>query len=80
VPGDRAADDPRAETRTYRWPATYSADDYVALAGTYSIALALDPDRRAALASDLHAAIMAAGGVVRGEYQTIVSRSRAAPR
>jgi SAM-dependent methyltransferase len=80
VPAARAADDPRAENQTYRWPASYGADDYVALAATYSLALTLEPDRRAELSRALHAAIMAAGGVVRGEYQTLVSRSRAAPR
>lgn len=80
VPNERSADDPRSENRTYRWPATYSAEDYVALAGTYSMSLMLEPDRRAQLAAELHAAITAAGGVVRGEYRTIVSRSRAMPR
>ena len=86
-PGSRPSR-PVTWTGTIRAPRTgptagrrrYSADDYVALAGTYSISLSLDPDRRAELAAELHAAIMAAGGVLRGEYQTLVSRSRARPR
>ena len=80
APGDLDADDPRAENRTYRWPATYSADDYVALAGTYSISLALDPDAARGARRGPPRGDHGRGRRPRGEYQTLVSRSRAAPR
>jgi SAM-dependent methyltransferase len=80
-PGDgRDEADPRVENRKYLWERTYSADEWVALISTYSVQLALEPSRLAALQRGLHEAITAAGGTVHVDGWTFVSRSRAAPR
>jgi hypothetical protein len=73
-------DDPWVENRKYLWEHTYSADEWVALIGTYSINLALGPARLGELQHELHDAITAAGGTVHVNGWTFVSRSRAAPR
>ena len=61
APGDLDGDDPRAENRTYRWPATYGADDYVALARHLQhLRCRSIRTNVAELPRELHAAIMAA--------------------
>jgi SAM-dependent methyltransferase len=77
---ERDDSDPRTETSTYSWERTYSADDWVELAATYSSHQRLEPARLAALQAELHAAIESFGGTVVAHRTTFVSRSRAAPR
>ena len=79
-PADHVEDDPRVEHHTYRWEATFSADDWVALIATYSVNQTLEPAALAELQRGLHDAAMAHGGVVTARYRTVVSRSRARPR
>jgi len=77
APGRPAADDPRVEHRSYEWETTYSADEYLALVGTYSATQALEPGPRAEFERTLRAALP---GTVTARYRTVVSRSRAMPR
>jgi SAM-dependent methyltransferase len=80
TPHERDESDPRTETRIYPWERTYSADEWVELAATYSSHQRLEPARLAALQAELRATIDAFGGTVVAHRTTFVSRSRAAPR
>ncbi|MDA0165076.1 class I SAM-dependent methyltransferase [Solirubrobacter ginsenosidimutans] len=83
VPTSRTAtadDDPRVEHRVYPWVRTYSADEWVALAATYSAHQMLEPSTLAELQRALHAVIVEHGGTVVARGRTDVSRSRAMPR
>jgi SAM-dependent methyltransferase len=83
VPTSRSAvqdDDPRVEHRSYPWVQTHSADEWVALAATYSAHQMLEPAKLAELQRALHATILEHGGTVVARGSTDVSRSRAAPR
>jgi SAM-dependent methyltransferase len=63
-PEDELSDDPRTHRRTYLEPRTYSADEWAALAGTFSNHQLLPPERLEALQQELRAAIGRCGGVV----------------
>jgi SAM-dependent methyltransferase len=76
----RQDDDPRVEHLSYPWVRTYSADEFVALAATYSAHQMLEPAKLAEFQRALHAAILEHGGTVVARGRTDVSRSRAAPR
>lgn len=54
----------------FDWSESYSADDYVALLGTYGDHLTLDPDVRERLFADIRAVIVAAGGTIELPYST----------
>jgi hypothetical protein len=83
MPTSRSAvrdDDPRVEHRSYPWVQTHSADEWVALAATYSAHQMLEPAKLAELQRALHAAILEHGGTVVARGSTDVSLSRAAAR
>lgn len=66
--------------RRHVWPVTYTADEYVAVLGTYSPNIALDPDRRRSLFDRIHRRVAEQeGGRVTKHYLatlTVGRRSR----
>ena len=54
--------------RTFPWATSYTADAYVALLGTYSDHIALQPASRAALFAALRDIIIAQGGMLTRNY------------
>jgi SAM-dependent methyltransferase len=54
----------------FDWSETYSADDYIALLGTYGDHLTLDPAVRARLFAGIHEVIEGAGGSIELPYTT----------
>ncbi len=67
----------RAEVRRYQWHSNYTTAEYVALLGTHSACLILDPPEREGLLSDIAAAIDARGGRFRMTYVTLLGLARA---
>lgn len=66
--------------RRHEWPVTYSADEYIAVLGTYSPNIALDPDRRRRLFDRIYRRVTGQpGGRVTKHYLatlTVGRRSR----
>jgi SAM-dependent methyltransferase len=66
-----------AEVRRYQWHSNYTTAEYVALLGTHSACLILDPPEREGLLSDIAAAIDGRGGSFRMTYVTLLGLARA---
>ena len=66
-----------AEVRRYSWPRDYTAAEYLALLGTHSACLVLDPPQREGLLTDIAAAIDANGGSFRMQFETLLCLARA---
>ncbi|HUA72192.1 MAG TPA: class I SAM-dependent methyltransferase [Solirubrobacteraceae bacterium] len=66
-----------AEVRRYRWQSEYTAAEYVALLGTHSPCLILDPPERERLLGDIAAVIDGRGGSFRMPYVTVLGLARA---
>jgi hypothetical protein len=66
--------------RRHVWPVAYSADEYIAVLGTYSPNIALDPDRRRRLFDRIYRRVTGQpGGRVTKHYLatlTVGRRSR----
>ena len=67
-----------AEVRRYRWHSDYTTAEYLALLGTHSACLILDPPDRERLLADIAAAIDGRGGSFRMPYVTVLGLARAA--
>ncbi len=65
-----AGGSPRCGAGDYRWRASQSAADYVALLATYSDHAQLPPARMAALSDRVRAVLEDAGGAATVEYRT----------
>ena len=66
-----------AEVRRYRWHSDYTTAEYLALLGTHSACLILDPPNRERLLADIGAAIDRHGGSFRMPYVTVLGLARA---
>jgi len=66
-----------AEVRRYQWHSDYTPAEYVALLGTHSPCLILDPPERERLLADIAAAIDGHGGSFRMPYVTVLGLARA---
>jgi len=66
-----------AEVRRYPWHSDYTTAEYLALLGTHSPCLILDPPERERLLADIGAAIDARGGSFRMTYVSILCLARA---
>jgi hypothetical protein len=67
-----------AEVRRYRWYHDYATDEYLALLGTHSACLVLDPPQRRRLLTEIGTAIDRRGGSFRMPYVTVLGLARAA--
>jgi len=66
-----------AEVRRYSWPRDYTAAEYLALLGTHSACLVLDPPQREGMLTDIGGAIDARGGSFRMQFETLLCLARA---
>ena len=66
-----------AEVHRYRWQRDYTTAEYLALLGTHSACLILDPPDRERLWTDIGAAIDGRGGSFRMPYVTVLGLARA---
>jgi SAM-dependent methyltransferase len=65
-----------AETRSYEWVWSYSADLYLELLGTMSTYLVLEPQRRESLFAEIAAAIERCGGTLDLTYESVLCLAR----
>lgn len=66
------------EVRRYPWTLRHDADGYVALIGTYSDHIVMDPDRRAVLFDAIRARIDREGGVIERPLEALLFLCRPA--
>ena len=66
-----------AEVRRYPWHRDYTTDEYLALLGTHSACLILDPRNRERLLTDIGSTIDGHGGSFRMMYVTVLGLARA---